>query len=188
MIQDDNSVLSKDCLNEFVIANFGQFQIAIPSGKKRVLRRLFSTQVSLPKRVYSSHGILLWKQHPAFSLSGLKLTSLFPESSPFSQLKRLSTGIPLSFEISSFAPLPEALIQQATLTCQIQSEDRVHYAIFRDIIPKFVHIVPNHGVLPLGQQVKDCLRKESKFVRTHWKTLQKNEFYRQYFSEPSSLP
>ena len=186
MISDSNStLLEQDSYREVAIANFGTFQIAIASDIASVSREIFSVPVPLPSRYYSSKGFLIWKYKPAFNLSGLTLTNLFPEPSPFPSIKRLSAGIPISFEIKSTKPLPQELIKLALLQCQILEEPAPYHTVFRDIAPRFVQIVPNQGILQLGYQVQRCLQQEKKLIQDNWQQLKKTKFYHQNLSKPT---
>ncbi len=161
MTSDNNSISSEQrCYNEFVIADFGKFQIVIASGVTLIPRTLFSIQVPIPSRYYSTSGILFWESQPAFNLSGLTLKSLFSEISPFPSLKRIATGIPLSFEVKSCEPLPQDLTQLATLKCQMPGELMSYHTVFRNIAPRFVQILPDQGIPQLTHQVRRCLQPE----------------------------
>lgn len=179
----DCSNILEDQFNEFSIANFGDFQIAIPSGEIQTSYKIFSNSVFLPKRYYSSSGVLIWDQYPAFSLSSLKIENLFPKNSPFPSVKHLSVGVPVSFDIQSYKPFPRKLKSLATLSCQIDNAETTYYLIFRKIFPKSVQIVLNEGLFKLSTQVNDCLRRDIQFLRQNWSRLKQVQFYRQAFSE-----
>lgn len=186
MINDDNRIsLEQSCYNEFVIADFEQFQIAIASDITVISREIFSVQVPLPKRYYSTSGILIWKGQPKFNLSGLTLKNLYPDESPFPSLKRLSTGQPISFEVKSYEPLPQEVTELAILKCQMIGNETPYHTVFKDIAPRFVQIVPNQGILQLSQQVCHCLQREKCLIQNNWKQLKKTDFYFQAFSKPT---
>ena len=128
--------------NEIVIASFGHFQIAIPSGKKIVSQKIFSSWIPLPQRVYDNKGVLVWNRRSFFSLSELKISNLFQKPSPFPELKRLAKGIPVSFEVRSQTPLPSDIKNYAILSCSFLEETTIYHSVFQNISPQRVKILP----------------------------------------------
>lgn len=139
--------------NEVAIAKFKGFQIAIPSRTEVIPRKIFSTWVPLPKRIYHTKGGIIWDRQLSFSLAELKIQNLFTRSSLFPELKRLAVGIPISFEIRSDQPLPKSIGKQAMLTCCMSEEDNLYYSVFRDVIPEFVKIFPFQSIMHLTDQI-----------------------------------
>ncbi|WP_163702150.1 hypothetical protein [Adonisia turfae] len=148
-----DALRSGEVFNEVAIAKCSGFQIAIPSKTQIVPRKIFSTWVSLPKRVYHSKGGIIWGGQLSFSLSDLRIQSLFEKSSVFPKLNRLAIGIPISFEIRSVKPLPKAICRQATLNCRIPGKENIYYSVFREVTPKFVTIFPCHKIMHLTDQI-----------------------------------
>lgn len=151
-MQYDN-VRSEQVFNEVAIAKCSGFQIAIPSKTQIVPRKIFSSWVPLPKRVYHSKGGVIWGSQLSFSLSELRMQSLFEKSSIFPELNRLAVGIPVSFEIQSVRPLPKAICKQAMLTCQMPGRENSYCSVFREVTPKFVKIFPYQSIMHLTDQI-----------------------------------
>ena len=152
-MQYDNNVHAKQGFDEVAIAKFSNFQIAIPSKTQTIPRKIFSTWVPLPKRIYHSRGGIIWNKKLSFTLSEFKIQNLFEQSPLFPELKRLAIGMPISFEVKSSMPLPTDLRKQATFTCQVPGEKSTYYSIFRDLIPKFVKISPYQSIVHLTDQI-----------------------------------
>lgn len=146
-------VQSEQVFDEVAIANFRGFQIAIPSRTQTIPRKIFSTWVPLPKRIYHTSGGMIWDRQLIFSLSQLRIQNLFSKSSIFPELKRLAVGVPISFEIRSTAPLPVDIAKQAILTCRMSENENIHYSIFRDIIPQSVKVFPCQSILTLIDKI-----------------------------------
>ena len=157
-----DEVRSEQAFNEVAIAKFKEFQIAIPSKNQTVLRKIFSTWVPLPKRIYHTRGGMIWDRQLIFPLSKLRIQNLFKESSVFPELKRLAAGIPISFEIESVEPLPMDIRKQALLTCLMPGEEDIHYSVFRDITPQLVKIFPCQSIMHFDDQIDftSILREE----------------------------
>ena len=49
---------SKSSFNEVVIADFGLFQIAVPTTTQLVKQRIFSAHVPVPERTYQTRGFI----------------------------------------------------------------------------------------------------------------------------------
>lgn len=152
-MQYDNNVYSKQGFDEVAIAKFRGFQIVIPSKSQTVPRKIFSTWVPLPKRIYHTRGGIIWGRQLSFPLSDLRIQSLFKKPSIFPELSRLAVGVPISFEIKSAKPLPKNICKQAMLTCRVSKEKEIYYSVFRDITPKFVKILPCQSIMHLNDQI-----------------------------------
>ena len=152
-MQCNNNVYSEQGFDEVAIAKFSDFQIAIPSSTHTVPRKIFSTWVPFPKRIYHTKGGVIWGRQLSFSLSELRIQNLFSKSSIFPELKRLAVGVPISFEIQSSEPLPRDICQQAMLTCRISERKDIYYNVFRDVTPKFVKIFPHQSIMHLTDQI-----------------------------------
>ena len=157
-----NDVCSEQGFNEVAIAKFSAFQIAIPSKTQTIPRKIFSTWVPLPKRIYHTRGGIIFDKQLIFSLSELRIQSLFTQSSIFPELKRLAVGIPISFEIKSVKPLPRDIRRQAILTCRISEEENIYYSVFRDVTPKVVKIFPCQNIMHLTDQIGFALMLREK--------------------------
>lgn len=149
---------------EIVIADFGDFQIAIPSDTQIIPRKIFSTWVPLPKRIYANEGIVIWHGQPLFYLSELKISNLFPHPSPFPELKRLAKGIPISFEVHSPTPLPSDIKKHAMLVCKPSENKDVYYGIFRDIAPQSIEISPCGNTKQVSGQIHLGLMLQHKLI------------------------
>ncbi|NEQ53539.1 MAG: hypothetical protein F6K11_25950 [Leptolyngbya sp. SIO3F4] len=140
-MKSGNNHLEK-VFNEIVVASFEGFQIAIPSGKEVIPRKIFSSWVPLPQRIYDSKGVLIWNGRSFFSLSELRISNLFKRPSPFPEIRRLAKGIPISFEVRSQKPLPLGIKKHATLSCCFLEETTIYHSIFRNIRPQRVKVIP----------------------------------------------
>lgn len=149
----DNNVYSEQGFDEVAIAKFSGFQIAIPSSTHTVPRKIFSTWVPLPKRLYHTKGGVIWDKQLSFSLSELRIQNLFSKSSIFPELRRLAVGVPISFEVQSSEPLPRNICQQAMLTCRMPEGENIYHSVFRDVTPKFVKIFPRQSIMHLTDQI-----------------------------------
>ncbi len=147
MIQSDK------VFNEVAIATLKDFQIAIPSRIQTIPRKIFSTWVPLPKRIYNTKGGVIWNRRLLFRLSCLRIENLFPKSSPFPELKRLAGGIPISFEVKSKMPLPIDIRKQAIFTCQMSDKKGLYYSVFRDVVPQSVKIFPCQGIMDSSDDI-----------------------------------
>ena len=148
-----DDVCSRQVFNEVAIAQFSDFQIAIPSTTHTIPRKIFSTWVPLPKRLYHTKGGVIWDKQLSFSLSELRIQNLFSKSSIFPELKRLAVGVPISFEIQSSGPLPRNICRRAMLTCQISEKEDTYCSVFRDVPPQFVKIFPCQSIMHLTDQI-----------------------------------
>lgn len=163
---------------EIAIANFGAWQIAIPTTSVLLEKQIFSATVPIPERFYRSHGWVTYQERTIATLQGLEIRLAIATDSPFSVPQRLGPGIPLDFELQSRHPLPLKLVQAAKMAC---SWEGTYYTIFRGIRPRFVHIYPFIGRRFLPGAIRQLLADERAFVTEHRDRLQQVPFYCESF-------
>ncbi|MEL7504993.1 MAG: hypothetical protein AAFN18_21270 [Cyanobacteria bacterium J06554_6] len=167
--------------DQIVIADLGPFQIAVPTTAKLVRKPFFSSWLPVPERSYSSQGWLVYNGTVTARMSAVKLGNITLESSPLPPIQRLSPGIPVDFQSTSAASLPEAVAAQAMLACQLGGERGAYHAIFRQQVPKFVRIYPYGAATALAAQVKHMLASEAQFLAQNRHRLEQLPFYQAYF-------
>lgn len=172
---------SQATFNEVVIADFGPFQVAIPSKTTLTNRQIFSAQMRVPQRQYQSQGWFIYNGQPIAALDDLVIGSASTEDSPFSPIQRIAPAIPVSFEVKSARPLPGKLYAQATLTCEIPDADFPFFSIFRQVRPRFVKVYPFRKIANLSTQVTQLLTDEARFVETNRHQLKQVPFYKAQF-------
>ena len=162
--------------NEIAIANLGPLFILVPTGTVHNPCNSSILGVPIPRRVYSESG---WafdpaNQHISGCIKGLRLTSPFPDDSPFTIGKRLAQGVPLSFEFSSLLPFSEAIAALALFQYQFQDDLVLHYGLFQDLKPQFVRIYPFQTKEQFPVQVARCIHEELQ-VKLHQRLSMENE-------------
>ena len=110
---------SKAIFNEVAIADFGPFQIAVPTRTTLVNRRIFSAQVPVLQRQYQSQGWLIYDGRVVAAIEAITFGSIFAEESPFRPIQRIAPAIPMDFEVKSAKPLPAHLSAQTTFACEL---------------------------------------------------------------------
>ena len=149
-------------LPEVAIANFESFLIVIPT-QKILLRRQVMPGLPNFKRMYSDSGWFFGTDADQVTgmVRNLQLTSLFPEQSPFKVSKRLSPGLPVSFELISYKILPRAIAGLALFQYQLQNEVVQFPSVFRQLKPNFVRIYPFQSVHDLPNLLSRYIQGES---------------------------
>ena len=154
--------LSDSSWQEIVIANLGPVCILVPTRTVYGLHSSSILGIPIPQRVYSETG---WMFDPhthciTGTIQGLRLTSPFPDGSPFKVAKRLAQDVPLSFELSSSQPFSAAIASLALFQYQFQENLALHYGIFRNLRPSFVRIYPFKAKDQFPMQVARCIHEE----------------------------
>ena len=99
---------------------------------------------------------------------------------PFAVNARISVGCPLSFEISSEQPLPPRLTDRAVLCYQFNPRASRHFALFRDVSPRFIRIYPLKSTASLANQMQVFLQEEASFLAKNESDFNAQEFYQQH--------
>ena len=172
---------STSTFNEVAIADFGPFQIAVPTKTTLVNKRIFSVRVPVSQRHYQSQGWLIHNGQIIAALEKLILGSVCVENSPFKPIQRLAPAIAISFEVKSAQPLPIQLSTNATFTCKIPDADFPFYSIFHQARPRFVRVYPFGEIVSLPAQVKRLLTEEALFIKNNAHRLKQVPFYRAQF-------
>ena len=153
---------SEYTFSEIVVANLGPFSILVPTDKIYSPHNNSMLGIPIPRRVYSESG---WAFEPngqqvSGFIQGLKLTSPFPDDSPFTVDKRLAQGVPVSFELSSVMPFSEAIASLSLFQYQFQGDLTFHYSFFQNLKPTFVRIYPFQAIEQFPAQVARCIHEE----------------------------
>ena len=163
---------------EVVLANFGTWQIAVPTTQTLVKKHLFSVAVPLPERTYFSQGWAIYQERIFSSLRELKVGSVARTDSPFKHSPRLSPGVPLDFELVGDRALPTPVTLLAQFVCDWDGE---FCGAFRGVRPRFVRIYPFAGLPSLEHAVRQLLVAERAFVADNRDRLSQIPFYRESF-------
>ena len=163
---------------EIAIANFGSWQIAVPTASVLVEKQIFSATVLIPERSYFSEGWAIYQEQNVAKLSGLEVRPSSPADSSFTAPLRLGPGIPLDFELQNHQPLPAKMTQAAKFACNY---GETYFSVFRSIRPRFVRIYPFTSRLSLPHAVRQLLAAERAFVAEHRDRLQQVPFYCESF-------
>lgn len=163
---------------EVAIANFGTWQVAIPTDSNLVERQIFSAVVPVPERSYLSRGWATDREQMIANLEGLAIRPAVTTNSPANLPLRLGPGVPLDFELQSHQPLPTKIARTATMACSFGG---IHYAVFRGIRPRFVRIYPFAGQDSVADAVRQLLEAERAFIVEHGDRLKEIPFYCESF-------
>lgn len=147
---------------EIVICDLGLFQILVPTEKQWSAKyRKGSSRWSLPirRRIYRDRGWIFYHDQIIGGLSGLRLNPLAPASASIPS-KPITMGQPISFEMSSQAPIPEDIAQRALFLYQFNSQLGLHYALLQNLIPQFVRIYPFRSSASLVKLTRKFLQEE----------------------------
>lgn len=173
--------VSNTLCNEIAIADLKHFQIVVPTTAKLINRAVLSAQIPVPERYYQKQGWLIYNQQLTAHLEALTIDSIFPKDSPFKPIHRLSSGVPISFQVRSSCPLTPQIAAQAAFTTQLPETDHPYYAVFRQVKPRFVKIYPFRATMRLLQDVEQTLVAESRFVSQNQEQLSQVSFYKNAF-------
>ncbi|MDJ0707252.1 MAG: hypothetical protein QNJ46_28590 [Leptolyngbyaceae cyanobacterium MO_188.B28] len=167
-------------LHEIAIADLTQFQIMIPTGVIKLQRP--KNPLGTSKRIYGDAGWVYQSGRIIGLVQGLRLQSIVSDSSPFKISPRLSTGIPVSFEISAHQPLSEAIAANARFLYRFEQEPGVYFALFQNIKPRFVRIYSFQSSSVLEKLAEQFLVDERNFIQQRQSQLTNVEFYREQFN------
>lgn len=166
---------------QVVIADFGNFQIAIPTTTKTVKKRILSAWIPIKERIYHSQGWLVCDGQLVAYIRGLEVGSVFSDKSPFKPIQRLSPGIPVSFNTEAASSLPPQVLSQSTFASQVTGDIYPYCAVFHNIVPRFVAISSLKAGNSLLEKVAQTLEAEKLFVLQNYERLKRVPFYRQRF-------
>ena len=164
---------------EIALANFGVWQIAVPTTFVLVEKRLFSATIPIPERIYASRGWAIYQERTIARLQGLNVRPVVSANSPFSCPPRLGPGVPLDFELNSRQPLPFKL---ALAACFTSRDEGAFCTVFRGVRPRFTCIFPFTGQNSLVPIIRQLLAAEKAFIKANCERLQQVPFYRESFN------
>ncbi|NJN23292.1 MAG: hypothetical protein HC810_01320 [Acaryochloridaceae cyanobacterium RL_2_7] len=133
-----------------------------------------------PNRMYSDHGWIHYHGNIIGQIQGLQLEEMSQAQHPFLVNARISVGCPLSFEISSDQPLPPRLMDRAVLCYQFNPRASQHFALFRNVCPRFIRIYPLNSTATLANQMQAFLQEEACFLAQNQRDFNAQEFYQQH--------
>lgn len=175
--------LFKTHFDEIAIADFGPFQLAVPTTTTSLESTPQSQRLVPPKRHYSDEGWVIYRDRLVGTLSALTIGQAPTASELFQPIQRFSPAIPIGFEVHSHQPLPIAISQSAQFACPWQDVKFQYLTVFRHVSPRFtrVYVVLNWQSLPVINQVRQFLIEEAQFIAANRKNLQQVSFYRKRF-------
>lgn len=174
----------KSHLAEVVAADFGTFQIIVPTATRPISPSARSLPITVPKREYSREGWIIYRDRVVSSLFELEVGEIVAEECPFKPIKRLGPGVPLAFETRSRKSLPKAVSVAATFSCQHPEMATPYCSVFRNLSPAFVRIYPiqNLNRKSLLDKAKQLLVEKAQFVAQNREHLKQIPFYREKFN------
>ncbi|MEM9008092.1 MAG: hypothetical protein AAGE59_31865 [Cyanobacteria bacterium P01_F01_bin.86] len=172
---------SQPLFDEIAIVDLTYYQIAVLTATQIFNNCKLSTQTSVFKRYYQNQGWLIYKNQIISHFDQLKIDTIFPENSSFKPIQRLAPSIPISFEIRSSQPLPNHLLCQAFLICELPKTDFPHHAVFYRVLPRFVKVYPFKEYDSLLEKVSQMLAAKDLFISQNFKQLKRIPFYQQNF-------
>ncbi|MEM9004391.1 MAG: hypothetical protein AAGE59_12815 [Cyanobacteria bacterium P01_F01_bin.86] len=174
----------KSRLVEVVAADFGHFQIVVPTATKAVSHTSRSRPLVFPKRGYDREGWIVYRNQVVGKLFELEIGEIVAEGCPFKPIKRLGPAIPLAFETRSRKSLPQAVTNAATFSCQQPDTATPYCSVFRNLSPVFVRIYPiktSHRQ-SLVAKTQQLLVEKARFVAQNREHLKQIPFYREKFN------
>ena len=169
------SYAPEQAFREIVMADLAAVILIVPTDTVIPPRPQTPLGIPMPKRIYSEQGWAFQRNQLIGTIEGLKLNSPGPEDSPFQISKRLTLGVPLSFELSSEQRLPAAIAAKARFLYQFESAPSQHYGLFQDLVPQFVRIYPFKSAQQFSAQITQFLAAEQAFWQQRHRLSLKNE-------------
>ncbi|MEM9567937.1 MAG: hypothetical protein AAF974_06475 [Cyanobacteria bacterium P01_E01_bin.34] len=167
--------------SQVVVANLKYCQIAIPTTTQLVAKRIFSTPVDIPERIYAAEGWMIVDGQTAATIQSLQISPLGGDNSPFSVHPHLGPAVPITFEAVRLKALPASISSEATFVCKLPDEIRPFYSMFRQVKPRFVRVYPFGSARSLTDIVQSFLIEEKDFVLQNSSQLRNVPFYRDEF-------
>ena len=180
-ITNDLLLFPNKRFDEVVIADLSHFQVAVPTTSKLIKKRIFSTWVSVPERIYDSQGWLICARRLVAYIKGLEVGAIFSQESPFEPIKRINPTIPISFKTEAICPLPRQVSHQAVFACQFTDEELPYHAVFQNVVPRFTNIYSFEEGSSLLDKVEQMLAAETLFISQNYERLKRVPFYRENF-------
>lgn len=173
----------KTHFDEVAIADFGAFQMAVPTVVKPAELTLSPQILKHSQREYSREGWVICRDRSVGTLSALEIAPVAAPDSVFQPIRRFGPAIPVAFEVYSHQPLPVAMTREAQFSCHWDHGKTPFCTVFRQISPRFtrVYTVPNWRRFRVVGRVKQLLIDEAQFIAQHRDHLQQVPFYRQRF-------
>ena len=183
MLSAYRSDLLKTHFDEIAIADFGPFQLAVPTIAKPIEPALTPYRLLQAKRNYSREGWVICCDRIVGALSGFEIGQTDTSPGIFRPIQRFSPAIPVAFEVRSHQPLPVAIGQLAQFACPWHTAETPYCTVFRNISPRFtrVYAVTNWRHLQVIKQVRGLLMEESQFIAANRENLQHVPFYQERF-------
>ena len=168
---------------EVMVADFGDFQIVVPTRNQAQKRSIGLAFLAAPQRSYSREGWIVCRHQVVGALTELEIGTIAPEDSPFKPIKRLGPAVPIAFETRSHHPLPELLVENARFSCRLKGEAASYCAVFRNVSPRFVRRFTLKSQQPeqIQHVVQQLLREEARFIQQNREHLKHVPFYREQF-------
>lgn len=175
------SINSEIFFREIVIADLADFQILVPTDIIKISKK--NNPLNLPKkqRIYSKQGWVHLNDQIIGQVQGLRIQSIANHNFPFKINPRISSGIPVSFEISTSQPLPQEISGKALFRYQFEELPGFYYAMFQNIKPRFVRIYTLQLKSTLLEQIQQFFSDKEDFIREHYAQLKNVDFYRKQF-------
>lgn len=172
----------QSAVTEIVAADLDDFQIVIPTAFKS--RSSWQKLLPSAQRQYGQEGWIIHQGKVIGSLNHLEIGDLTTEGNLFKPIKRLAPAVPVSFEIRSRRLLPYRVSMDAKFCYQFRDEPWVHYAVFRNVLPKFVRMysVQSSHRRQVILKARQLLIDEAEFVAKNRDQLKKVPFYREKFN------
>lgn len=168
---------------EVAVADFGNFQLVVPTRNQPQTRALGLALLTVPLRNYSREGWMVCRDKVVGALTQLEIGTIAPEGSPFKPIKRLGPAVPIAFETRSHRPLPALLADNASFACRLKDEAAPYCSVFRNVLPRFVrrYTLKSQHPHQIQRIVQQLLREETQFVQQNREHLQHVPFYREQF-------
>ena len=169
---------------EMVAADFGSFQLVVPTATRSVSDSCLSMPIAFPKREYSREGWVIYLGRVLCRLFELEVGEILAEGCPFKPIKRLGPALPVAFETRSRNSLPLPVASMARFSCRFKGEATSYCSVFRKLSPMFVRIYPiqHWQRKQILKRVKQLLIEEAEFVAHHGEQLKHVPFYRDGFN------
>ncbi|MEL7476719.1 MAG: hypothetical protein AAGJ55_10905, partial [Cyanobacteria bacterium J06555_12] len=146
--------------SQVVVANLKYCQIAIPTTTKRVTKRIFSTPVDVPERIYAPEGWMIMDGQTVATIRSLEISPLGGGNSQFTVHPHLGPAVPINFEATSVESLPSSVTKRAIFACQVPDKISRYHTVFRQAKPRFVRVYPFGSDRSLTDIVQSFLIEE----------------------------
>ncbi|MEM1280575.1 MAG: hypothetical protein AAGG53_11295 [Cyanobacteria bacterium P01_H01_bin.152] len=174
--------LLKIYFDEIAIADFGAFQLAVPTTATPPEMAL-KTRCLVHSRQYDREGWVIYGDRIVGTLSELDIGQTPSSPGICPPIQRFGPAIPVGFEVCSDQPLPKAIGQLALFACFGHDARAPYCTVFRKVSPRFtrVYAVSSWQHFRVVDQVRRLLTEESQFIATNREHLRQVPFYRERF-------